>query len=142
EWERAALGLDGLRDLFDGGALDPFEDQVEKATVLTEVEDLSDVGVLDTCEYSRFVEEHATKAIVRRALGEDRLQSDLVAESVLAGEAGEPHGSHPADGYGFEDRVPIELASWRERRSEHRLKNTMPVRRRRSQWDPRTLPRS
>ncbi len=90
-------------------AVDVLHHEVGDVVLLSDVEDLGDVRVLDARRDVGLVEEHALEALVVGEPREDGLDGDQLLEPVLARLAGHPHLGHPALRDGAEQLVAIQL---------------------------------
>ena len=113
--QRFVAQLARAADRFERAPLDPLEHDEGRARVLTEIENLSDVGVDEPLGNAGLVEEHVVEATIGRVDGEDRLERHELFEAVFAAQAPEPHRPHPALGDGADDLVAIQLGAWSKR---------------------------
>jgi hypothetical protein len=98
--------------------LDVLHGEIEDVVLLTKVEDLGDVQVLDAGRDACLVEEHLLEAQIRRELRQDRLDRYELLEPVLAALARHPNAGHSALGDRAEQLVAIELVARREWRGD------------------------
>ena len=86
----------------------------EVAVLLADVVDLGDVRVIEDGGQPRLLQEHPDQLVVRRELGKDSLEDDVLLEALDAGRAREVDLRHATEGDPVEHSVLTELRARRD----------------------------